>query len=1174
MPHPLTDRLDEVRRRLRRAGLVRGAALAVVAAVCGLSVAGAADSAVRSNEPVWRLLATAAAITPAAWVALTMLVPPLHEATTPVELARRLESRDPAWGGRLAAATAFLTTDDPRESDEIRRKIIDDATVRLVGNPPGDLADPSRVTRPLLWAAVSVAVGLVAVAVAPVAVITALSRLALPLADIEWPRAVDLILVAESGEPLPQSMRIGRGQTLRFTVRNVHGDVPEDLTLEYLTRRGGRRTEPVSTGEETTDGNEPRSVGLAALFAAEGPLRFRVVGGDDRDTPFVTAEVVPPPVFERIQVTVTPPSYLDLPPKKLAKGVGNVAGVVGSSVAIKARANKPLAAAVLRIGGGDGLAVEVEPNGGDLSATFPLTEAGLSTYGFLLRDAGGFENPEAARYELRVMADEAPRVTLTEPPEDLRATAEADLPVVVAATDDYGFTSVRVTYGVGSSPFEEASAATGEAPGAIPLFDAPPRPTKGDYPLVWSLGPLGLVPGDRVHFRGEAVDACDLGPPHLGFSSPRTVSIVSAVEKRDELLERQSKLLDGLLAARRDEGRLGEAVDSLLDRLAEAEELDPEDRDRLARAEAEQRRLSATLTEPARGLEAQTTRAAVELRANRIDDEPLAARLERIARELSSLRDDALPAAERELTAARKAETPRDAEAALASSRSHMNVVTDGLDSLLEELGAWRNRRDLGGEVADLLGVQSELAEATERAAAETLGAAAGELTDRQAENLARLGQRQAGLADRLTRVGETIDGQATGTDPDAEQTEAGATDDGLREAADLIREAGLPAAAQAAGDSIRANELGDAGRRQGEVLAGLRRLEELLSRAEATSPGTEELRKAATELAELAAAEREIAETLKKAAESEGLSESDREALSRRQSELREQTVEAARGLRDAGVSEAAVREAGRRMADSLERLARREDGDAGRDAEAAAERLEQAQRDAEETAERAEEQLAREQLESSAAAISALAERQQAVNAEVTRLDGLKVEAGRLSRSQLRTLRQTAEAQRALLEETADFAVRLEAAAAVSLALRSAADRMDLAAVLLNANETGDEPRRHGLAAKETLDRVAAALQLAKSGGRSGGEQDAGENEAGPPGEAIPLLAQLELLKGLQEDLLRRTEEVDRRLEAGQPTATQDDELRRMAEEQAGLAELFVRLVQANQDEEVPEP
>src|SRR5690606_1665705 len=109
---------------------------------------------------------------------------------------------------------------------------------------------------------------------------------------------------------------------------------------------------------------------------------------------------------------------------------------------------------------------------------------------------------------------------------------------------------------------------------------------------IWSLEPLKLNPGERLVFYGEATDAYDLGEPHVGTSGQRTVTIVSAVEKRNEILDRQSELLDELVQIRRDETRLRNTVESLRDRGTSEGEVPAETSDLLARTELEQRQLS------------------------------------------------------------------------------------------------------------------------------------------------------------------------------------------------------------------------------------------------------------------------------------------------------------------------------------------------------------------------------------------------------------------------------------------------------------------------------------------------------------------------------------------------------------------------------------------------------
>ena len=1195
MARPLTEHFDDLRRRLRRAGVLRGLSLVVLAGVAGTSIAVVLDALLRSGSPIVRLLLAVVAVVPAGWFAVRALIPALRTRPSDVELARRVEKHDPHWAGRLSASAAFMHQDPAVGSQTLQRRVIDEATTEVAANPLPELVDRKRLRRMMFAAAGVLGVGVLLAIVNFHSTATAITRIALPWSAIEWPRQVDLVLTTDAGEPIAEEIQIGRGQTFRFTIRNRRGDVPDDLTLEVVSP-DGQRSEAVPVSEETAgDAGTTRTVGVGSLFAASGPIKFRARGGDHQEMRFITAQVVPPPVFDRMQLTITPPAYLGDEPVTLPVGVGSVTGIVGSSVTVEAEANKPLVSAELRVGDRSGPATEIDDEGRRLTATFTLTKPGLSSYWFRLRDESGFENPESPRYEIRAIADALPELSIVEPAGDLRATTAADLPLLVEAADDHGLTGVRLRFGQGLSVPESGTDDDESQSATIPLFSGPDRPNQGSYPLIWSLESLGLLPGDRLTFRAEANDAFDLGPPHVGRSSPRTITIVTAVEKREELLDRQAELLDELSQVRDAESRVREGVASLLAQLDRAKELRPEDLDLLARAEFEQRRLAGRLTDPADGLGQLAAKAGLEVRANRIDDPALAARMDRIATELSILHEETLPDVDHNLTTARKAESPEAAATALSAVKGGLNVMLHGLDALLDDLGAWRNRRNLAAEANELLANQRELADETSRAAAETLGTAAGQLSGQQSATLERLGLRQTGLADRLSRLASAIDQLAdphtaeqqseydseAGSDSEAVDAAADAStapteesdsrppavpDPRFADAAELLRSAAMPATARAAGESIRSNSLGEAGRLQRDLLTRLTELKETLGRTDTAGPRAETLQHAAERLDELTARQQELVETLQKAAESpEGLSDDERDLLQRDQMRLKESAAAVGRDLRKAASSEIArgVSRAAQHMSDGLERLRRREDDAAKESLERAVEQLRRSGQQAKERAERLGEQLSHELVESSVGLIAALAERQGAVNREVARLDEIKRNEGRFSRSQLLTLRRTAQTQVAVIAETEQLAEKLAPAEAVAFALRSAAASMQRQAEALDRKETGEEVQRNGRVAKSRLDQVSQALKPTPGDPQSeDGEEELFTPQEGPPGEGISLIAQLQLIKAMQEDLYERTKELDAARMSGESTAAA---LQRLSDEQQALSELFLQLVGA---------
>src|SRR5690606_26694454 len=129
-----------------------------------------------------------------------------------------------------------------------------------------------------------------------------------------------------------------------------------------------------------------------------------------------------------------------------------------------------------------------------------------------------------------------------------------------------------------------------------------------------------------------------------------------------------------------------------------------------------------------------------------------------------------------------------------------------------------------------------------------------------------------------------------------------------IREAAELLRSAAMPTTARAAGESIRANNLGEAGRLQRELSSKLGELKNLLGRSDSAQPDAESLRQTAETLETLASKQEEALERLNTSRQApEGLSEADRDALMRDQTTLREASATAGRQLRDLGAKSAA---------------------------------------------------------------------------------------------------------------------------------------------------------------------------------------------------------------------------------------------------------------------------
>jgi hypothetical protein len=429
-----------------------------------------------------------------------------------------------------------------------------------------------------------------------------------------------------------------------------------------------------------------------------------------------------------------------------------------------------------------------------------------------------------------------------------------------------------------------------------------------------------------------------------------------------------------------------------------------------------------------------------------------------------------------------------------------------------------------------------------------------------------QLGQRQVELARRFDKIQmrmEELLVRLRESDPVAAGTLAEALEGGRRLAiGGRMREAAR---------SLNEQHVGPAERIQQGALAALQELLALLAnrRDRELAQTVKGLRAAATDLHDLAARQADLQAQLAAAAAlpSEGQRrrelarlEKTAEKLAAEADDLARQLqrLEARRAAAATGEAAGALRGAGQAAGSGAAEQAERQAREAGR-------LLDEARQQLQAELQQAEQDLLREQMARLEQLIAGIVARQQNLLAETLRLDKLRDPRGELQRGQQATLRGIAAEQRTLAAEVGQFTARLASSEAFVFALEVAQRQMLRGAALLQRGETGQEPQAAEQAALMSLEQLLAALEP---------EEPAAANPEQPPGDAqnppspapeagIRSLAELKLLKLMQEALNRSTDEMRRAAEAGKLTPAQLQELAALAEEQGRLADMVLDLI-----------
>lgn len=1196
MSHPLERKIAAIRRRVRTLAALHGVGRVTALVVAAILILGAGDYLVRFEDRGLRIMGSLALAGLILWAIHRYLLCGMLTRLDDVDVALRIERRFPQFNDRLASAVQFLRQKEDQPyagSPALRRAVVFETEQEAEKLDWQDLFDLSAVRRSIAGGFAVLVLAAVVVLCDPTSARVAMARLANPLRDIPWPQQTHL-------EFRQVVERLALGKPFEVEVVDAEGaELPSEVWLEY-------RFEGSSVVEQL---NLVR-LGDAMVGRLEGvtrPFAYRAVGGDDRSMVWTELEVVEPPGLASLSLTAHYPAYTSWPPRVLER---HVRALVGTRIEMSATTTKPIRQATIALEDGtlvpaqvqaDGLSFTLSPN-----ADPPFEIARSGSYRIVLEDTEGLQSGDETRYEVRAIEDLPPNVSMEQPDANIYVTAEAVVPVCVSVKDDLAIRDAWLRFRA-NEPVDLAAAATtaNEAEGdqaqsgetvpaearepqslalhtgptiaAPPAADAPETATatgeSRSIEYAWDLASLALSEGAQLDFWTAASDY----QPKWGESPPRRLTIISPEELQNRLAERQKFILNELARVMKLEREARGQVSNLEIQMREVGKLAQQDIDHLQGAELAQRQVDRELSSETEGVQSQIASLLADLRNNKVDSPDLERRMRDLSAELEQVATEHLPEIARDLTTALKqaqaslheSGDPAATSQALESAGEQQDAVLASLERMLGELAQWDNYQRFHRDVAALQREQQALTAAAADLGRETVSLDAQELTPQQQANLKKLGAQQIDLARRLEALEQQMNEAQESLaeeDPLAAET--------LSDAVHASRQAGLGGTMRDAARHVEGNQIGQAAQEHRQIGENLQEMLDVLSnrRENELERLVAKLREAEQQLAKIEQEQEGLRKRLEKAAAIEDEDERRRELerLTRRQQELQEEAERFARRLKRLQAEQAAQATArsGASMAQAGEQGSQGDASGASQGAAQAERDLEEAQQQLAQARQQAEMDLAVEQLRRIQDELTALRDQQSGVKDETLRLDEMRQAKANLSRAQLLSLRELARRQAALEAETSQLAERLSAAAAFRLALQNAARDMQRAAKLLDERETGTPAQRAVQHALNRLEQLVAALDMASDdpGQEQQEQQEQGEGQAQSQseGDIIAGVAQLKLIKLMQEELNRRTLELDEVIEQERAALTQDAqrEYSQLGEEQGALADLLQNL------------
>lgn len=1148
------------------------------------------DWGLRREEAGLRILFAGILATIGGAATVWILMPAWRFSCSPVEVARWVESQQPALGERLSTAVQFSQIDpaDSRYgSSHFRGSALSAWQSAGVQLDWDGYLDKTRWWRAVTVLAVIVGGLATSFAVWPEFSWLGLRRVVLPFSSMPWPRADRLAF-------LDPPAAVPLGSELQLEVVDLNSPMPPAIDLQV--RRLGESESQLQTMAATMmDG-----LAVATLAEVTEAIEVRAIGGDDDTMAWHRIEVVQPPALAQQLFRTYPPDYAGQAAQEI---VGSrIRVLAGTGVTFTGRLSEPVRGLAIKL---SSTTTEQTRSSANTASPPEVANASTATQAAadwqLTLDADGQSfrisaaNSEAwvadrslawqleittaddlrlalpGWWSIEVVPDLVP-VAALQPPLMSDVAADGAVKIFGRASDDLGL--VRVTAFGSRTPPASGSALVSDGNRADEVLLDSEEPTverellsigldaPKDYAVddMWRVAAeLDAAVDEEFYVWLEAEDA--LG--QIGRSQPQKLAVRAASELLSATQQRERKVLERLRELADAQRRNLQLAGRSATIVEQTQQFARETADAVTSVSQIQESLRAELSESETGVVAELSSLVEVLEQNQLGDSEQSAGLGALRAELQALDSAEMAAA---VEAARSAASlgkqslkreglvDQELSRALQSSSQTQRGVLSRLEALVDQLSRAESAQQVRQELADLLALQRQLLADTE---ALQLQQVAGGEAHQLEQSRAGLGADQQAAAQKMDDLLERI----AGLESTAEET---AMVQQLEQARQQLEEQRVGGLMRTATDQIAGSQLTKATNTQREVVD---RLAEALSalggvanQQSSLAGRAERLRQASEALSELSSAQADLAQQMQSAT-SDALAD-----LAEDQAGLQDAAQQQSKALQQQGEMSAdhsmkAAQQAQQQASESLEQNDRE---GAAQAAEQAADELAAAAESLAERQEQMASEVQKEQFFQLAQALERLVSDQRPVVDALAQLaENIGSPPTNVERDEALATAARQEGVRQQLEAVRRETDRLPA---FSWALEQADADMSRAVAAAGRFRLDPDATQAADAALRKLELAAEAIRSESPPSADGEEQEqeqSAEASSEQDGETrlIPPVASLKLLRALQLDINDRTEFLQ---QSAEPALRRNQLLRELSQQQEALGVQLGRLIE----------
>ncbi len=1141
--HDVLRELEGVRRAGRRLLVVQRLSLLIAWIVAGFVLTTLADYALRLPV-ILRVLLLATGVLAIGFSFWRYLWPALRFRPGLVEIALRMERLIPTLRGRLASSVEFASTGTDAANPLAARSVADTQS-RLAGASLRKLVTTRLAARSAVLAVLMLvatfALGLTSPGLARIAT----ARILTPWNSVDWPArtGVESLMAGRSFHP--------RGQALALRARATRGPIESMRVFARQRVIVDGRPGPWSDLVLTHQGN---GIYERLIDTQADSLEFSF-HTDDAETAQESIELIAPPAVRRASIEAAPPAYaaevFEAVSQELGSGQDDrsiVATplVVGSAVALDLQLNKPVAVGSPR----DAwlrqtlnwkgpvlpeLSVDLQdPSRWRLSWTLAeSTEISLH-----LVDRHGISNPDPISYRVEALEDHPASVAIVDPVGDESVLPTAAIEISADARDDVALTQA------GFEVTRKAASPTDSAESSLWSTQKPASGAQLRLTETLDLSTQDVQPGDVLTVVALADDSFDLdGKRHAtSHSSPRRLHVISAADLLSQIRRDLSSIRQGSI---RIDAQQGELLDDV----------------RASGAMPGQVRAQAQISERIASMRRDLADLARRTAQNRLDD----AGLDEILRQADDLLQHAGQAstsATESIEQSRASGEESDRDEAVSKQEEVRSELRDLIELLDRDEDSWVLTR----RITDMIDRLEQLQTQSGALAQRTMGREASQLDATDRADLDRLAQRQRDVADESRSLIDDLRKRA-----ELSRQVDRARSETLSRAADQAEQRRLTRDLEQAHRDVQANHLQNAQGSQQSAAATLQQMQEILE--DTRQAEARELRRKLASLIESITRLVNIQQAELDALGDASLEQMPERALAMIQ--LNRNTQDVAAEARDAGPTlqrlARTIDRAGDAQVEAITDL-RLESPDAenARGAESRSlDLLKEALDAAQKASEQAEQEEVDRRRDELAAAYRSAADKQESLAAEMK--DFVATRAKPLDRRALVESRRLGSVEKEV--ESTLLAIRndhaeITQALVISKAHETAESLVVEVATALLDGAPNEQTARQAQWAADGLRRLASSLEreqssepFTDSSAEAGGDGNGQQGGSGQSDPLIPPIAELKMLRGLQEQIYQQTREADEMTDA----AARESILQALGNQQIELSDLGARLIEA---------